>query len=402
MIVYKIKNIIAYFLIVAGVLYCSGYSYSTVGSAWIKVVMIFLCALGCFIFKPGINIRKKIRVTPVNLTIFMLSIGAIFSYIFNFEKNVWLDPIMLIATLEVANILTDKISFSRFIDIYGITLSLIVIVAIGINIVLNLGLNIPSYIYTNLRGQTFNTIWICTWVVGDNRIMGPFWEPGLFSTFLIIGLFFEVIINNAKKSRLWVIFTLIVGIILSQSAAGYLLLVLILYLWFHKGRKIKIIWDIITITLICLVVYFQDYISFLLYEMNQDVFWKLIEDSITANTRQFSPVICFQIFMENPLVGNGLSLAIERYNVLKNTVVDSLTSTNVFFLSAFGIWGISYTICWIEAFLKQKQYSITFRMLLLLLFGIILNKEPHYNLMLTYIVLFYLVKDTFTRHKNKI
>lgn len=103
---------------------------------------------------------------------------------------------------------------------------------------------------------------------------------------------------------------------------------------------------------------------------------------------------------DHDTVGNGLSLAIDRYNILKtavdgNLAIDSLTTTNVFFLSAFGIWGIGYSIGWVVGIMKAGHFSIMTRLLLFILFMVILNKEPHYNLMITYVILFYLCKENF-------
>lgn len=398
MTVKDIRSKTAFVFIAIGLLFCSGHSYSTVSSPSLKVVMLLLCAFGCFILSPYIKIQVSIN--TVSMIIGSIVIGSVLSFFLNWGENMWLDPIMMIGMMFIADLITERVSFARFRNVYGNTLASLTIVALLVAFLIDHGINIPVYIYENLRGQTYNTIWICTWISGDSRLMGPFWEPGLFSSFLLFGLVLETIIFQFEKKRTWVVVILIVGIIASQSTAGYLLLAFELFVWFQKSRKLHVIWDVVAIALILIGLYFQDYIALFLYGINQDIFWKLTTDSITSNTRIMSPVVCFKVFLENPIFGNGLSLAIDRYNILKtavdgNLAIDSLTTTNVFFLSAFGIWGIGYSIGWVVGIMKAGHFSIMTRLLLFILFMVILNKEPHYNLMITYVILFYLCKENF-------
>lgn len=395
MITKKIQLKIAYIFIAVGLLFWSGHSYFTVCTSTLKVLMLIICAIGCFILSPHIRINPKLNM--VSILIWSIAIGSILSFLFNWGNNMWLDPVMMIATMLIANMITERVEFIQFRYIFGNTLAILTIVALIVAFLVDKGINIPAFIYENARGQRYNTIWICTWISNDSRLMGPFWEPGLFSSILIFALVLETVIFQFEKKRLWIILVLVVGVIASQSTAGYLLLVFELFIWFQKGRKLHLIWDVVTGILFLLGVYFQDYIALALYGFNQDIFWKLTTDSITGNTRLMSPGVCFKVFLENPLVGNGLSLAIDRYNILKSSIagkfsIDSLTTTNIFFLSAFGIWGISYTISWIYGIMKKSNYSVITRVLLFVLFFIILNKEPHYNLMITYVMLFYLCK----------
>lgn len=405
MTIMNVRKKISFVFIVTGLLFWSGHSYFTVSTPSLKVFMLLICAIGCIILSPCIKIHKEI--TVANFFIGTTVIGAFLSFFLNYGKNIWLDPIMMLSIIFIANWITESVPLSKFRCIYGNTLAILTIIAIIVTLLVNNGIEIPAFIYENSQGRTYHTIWICTWLPGDKRLMGPFWEPGLFSSFLLFGLGLETIVFRFEKNRMWVVITLIVGILFSQSAAGYLLLLLELFIWFQRNRKLHAIWNIVVVVIILTGLYFQDYITLLLYEINPDVFWKLTTDSITGNTRYMSPIVCFKVFLENPVFGNGLSLAIEKYNLLKTTVgsnmtIDALTSTNVFFLSAFGLWGASYTIAWVAGIMKKKYLSIVVRMLLLVFFMIILNKEPHYNLMITYVVMFYLCKTKLTKETTDV
>lgn len=391
---------ISFVFIVIGLIFWSGHSYFTVCTPILKVLMLLICAVGCIILSPYVKIHRKVTIS--NLFIWSIVVGALFSFFANYGKNIWLDPIMMVSVILIAYCITDRIPFGKFRYIYGNILAILTIIAIIVALLVNNGIEIPAFIYKNLQGRTYNTIWICTWSPEDSRLMGPFWEPGLLSSFLLFGLVLETIVFRFEKSRMWVLITLIAGILFSQSAAGYLLLLLVLFIWFQKSRKIHVIWDILAIIVFFIGLYFQDYLTLLLYQINPDVFWKLTTDSITGNTRFMSPIVCFKVFLDNPIFGNGLSLAIEKYNLLKTSVdsnmaIDALTSTNAFFMSAFGIWGISYTITWVVGIIRTKCSSILVRILLFLLIMVILNKEPHYNLMITYVLMFYLCKAEYAK-----
>jgi hypothetical protein len=66
-----------------------------------------------------------------------------------------------------------------------------------------------------------------------------------------------------------------------------------------------------------------------------------------------------------------------------------LTSTSAFLLAAFGIWGASYTLHWIAAVLKQRAMPVMIRSFILVMVLCIVNKEPHYSMLMTYCIMFY-------------
>ena len=182
----------------------------------------------------------------------------------------------------------------------------------------------------------------------------------------------------------------IVGILLSQSAAGYILLVLSLYFVCvqHKNHKAFIDY-LVLIAGVYLLFNYQQLIDTLL-NLNQSVFWKLAGDNLTSNTRLNSPIACLDIFIRNPLTGTGLRYGTDIYTAMKSQYsMDSLTSTSFFYMAAYGIWGISYNILIFLAVFRQKALSVPLRVVLLVIILIILNKEPHYSITVTYVFLFY-------------
>lgn len=378
-------------LLTVGVLYLSAYAYSIVGGMTIKIAMIMLCIIGCMLIRPLIYLPNKVKF--VGITIFSISFGAFFSFILYKDNNVWLDPVFLILTMIVAYMITKRIEFSRFVHYYCSCMALFTAVAIVIWLFGELGIEVPGYIYTSLNGQQFKTIWICTWHMDYNRLMGPFWEPGIYASFAIIGIIFEGIFSG-KQMRKYVIVLLSIGILLSQSTAGYIIVLFAYYILLRSKKKLSLGIDLIVILLTIIGVFYGETIIYTLVDINEDVFAKLLGDQLTTNTRLMSPLACLNVFFKNPFTGLGMNYAVDVYNTYKPIYhMDALTSTNFFLLAAFGIGGITYTIGWILAFINKKTLSLITRLLLCIVFFLILNKEPHYSIMLTYIFLFYLLNQ---------
>lgn len=64
------------------------------------------------------------------------------------------------------------------------------------------------------------------------------------------------------------------------------------------------------------------------------------------------------------------------------------TSTSTYFLAALGIIGLLYTVGWL-AILGDHNLSIGERIIILTCFLLILNKEPHSAILVTFMILFY-------------
>lgn len=396
----KLKRLIGLLLITVGMFFCSGYYYSVGISIRVKFVMLAFALLGCAIINP--RIPRHFRSENGSSIVLVIVTGAILSQIFNWKQNPILDTIYIVVTLISALSVTEAISFDEFAEWYKKTMVFITSSSIIVQLISNFGIRLPSGQFVNVNGVKYETFGIWAWFDGNTRMMGPFWEPGLFSSFILIALIFELCFSK-KSINVFRCVVFSIGVIFTQSTAGYLLLALTIYIAFHMRRRIQIVWDILAIILVLIGIYFQDYISVFLNNANTDVFYKLAQDTMTGNTRLMSPQLCLQVFMEAPITGNGITLAITKYNQYRtNLRVDALTSTSAFYLAAFGIWGVAYTWGWIKSLLKMNGFSLIIRCLLVMLFILIINKEPHYNLMITYIVLLYFIRNSNNVDNSKI
>lgn len=386
---YKIGEL----LIFISIIFLSGHSLALVNGATFKIAFLFIGFLGCMIISRKIRITKKI--SSYYLFVFFLSIGMILAHSCNWNSNVWIDPAIILSEILLCYMISNRIEFSEFARKFSTLMCLFSIIAIAIYVLVNYGINIPNYTYTGLNGFNYHTIILCTWTGSYERICGPFWEPGLFATMNIYALLLEGAFSK-EKPRIYVIVPLIIGILMTKSTAGYLLMVLAIYFIVFKNKRHKIWIDLLSAILISGAVIFSTNITEFLYELNPEVFWKLTESSMTTDTRLYSPLVCFLIFLKNPILGFGMNGAINMFNTYKSVFeIDALTSTNTYFLAAFGIWGISYTIFMMYSVLKHKEISMIMRSVLLLLMILLVNKEPHYLIMTTYLMIVYMNRNKF-------
>ena len=393
----KSRAIWTYFLICIPCVFLSGHSYSIVVSNIVDVVMLVLGFVVCARQCPRVWIPRRINADGVFAI--CIATGAILSYIIYRNYNMWLDPLLVLGRIGLAYFISQRISLKNYARIYSNVMAFFSAIAICIYFLNTAGFPVPSYTYMGLDGRmAYHTVWLCTW--GDysklgmsDRIMGPFWEPGLYSSMAIYALLCEGCFTGQKPRKL-PIAIILVGIFLSNSTAGYILTLLAMYIVFFKSPQKRILFDIVTLFLMLILFFFSDRIIETLLRWNPTVFWKLAEQSITADTRLYSPVASFLVFMQNPITGLGMSYATEQYNLYKAVFgIDSLTSTSAFMLAAFGIWGIAYTVFLCRGVWRQKQFGFTVRILMVAIFLMIVNKEPHTSILFTYIMFFYLNKE---------
>ena len=74
--------------------------------------------------------------------------------------------------------------------------------------------------------------------------------------------------------------------------------------------------------------------------------------------------------------------------VASNSTVDSLTTTSFFQLAAFGILGFAMWLVTAWSVFATRRLPATAAFVLLVMFVIIINKEPHTASALTYMLIF--------------
>lgn len=232
------------------------------------------------------------------------------------------------------------------------------------------------------------------------RNCGMFWEPSLFATHLIIATVLELMTKEKANPARLVLFSL--GIFTANSSAGFALYFLCIFLLFVRKidtnlSPIKSIFAIALLVLaIILIVSFDSILAGTSLGENE-YFKKLSTDSVSSSSRMIAAEFNWKIFLSNPIFGAGYIEVAE--SISKIHVGD--TSTSLFMMSIFGILGCMYTGFIAYGIFRNKKLNIFSKILILAIALVIVNKEPHYNILLTWILIFYLNKnESFTGEKS--
>ena len=338
--------------------------------------------------------KKKLNIYLV--AYLMLVSMCIFSGIDNLTYY-----IIFISTITFAFGITLIYDFKDVVNIFlKIMVFISIISLIGYFLVNNTTLLNMLPIYNNINnveyriGLVFNYITII-----PKRNCGMFWEPGLFATYLILALIFELIFKEEKISKFRVIlFTLC--ILTTNSSAGYALLAFIFIIIFLNKNKNEInnklyyiSYIILFVAGILVIFNYSKIIESTEFHSNE-VFAKLISANIIESTRYRAINHNLSMFMKNPIFGNGIVKSLETVKYVSDT------STSTFMLNIFGILGIQYSIYIIYGVLKITKKTIYNKVILLVILLAIINKEPHEGIVFTWCILFYLLKESTVKKKG--
>lgn len=231
---------------------------------------------------------------------------------------------------------------------------------------------------------------------GFPRMMGLFWEPGLYANFLLFSIIIELFYS--KKTSWIKVFVFIITTILTKSTSGYFLLILAAFAYLTKRVKTESVSNAIfvffVLTLVIVCVFYNPIFSFLA-KLLPDVFGKMIDSNSSLLTRLESPMNFLTLFAQRPLTGWGIDNALEKYNAIKPDYVDSATATFPFFLAAFGLFAIPFIIFSITGLflIKKETLRAPTRILLVIIVFIVSNTELQTQVLGLLCIYFYGVKE---------
>lgn len=238
----------------------------------------------------------------------------------------------------------------------------------AIGFVLQLNKGIESYDYS---------------VVPILRNSGPFWEPGAFGGYLLIGLAFNMLLlNDDFKSYKSII--LIIGAISTQSTTTYIGLAYVLMASYLIKNKYNIGAYLFSVFLIFIVnVLFENMpiIGKKIYYQYQQFYDYIYGYSNVWNSqRLISTYSDFMVFLKYPLFGVGLSDH-TRWNI--HDYVEGAISTNGWmnFLVRWGIVGfVIYFVAMYKSFKKMTydKFASKNTPLILLFFVLLIGTSQDY------------------------
>ncbi|MBQ9162114.1 MAG: hypothetical protein IJX74_02450 [Clostridia bacterium] len=350
---------------------------------------------------------------PQNLALWLFMFMVLATAIVNVESGTNYSYIQITTLILAAYCIVKLYSFKQMAECYLVVMTVVSVVAL-IGYVF---LNNTSYLDFLPKVESINDMEYGVGVIYNyltmvpDRNCGMFWEPGLFATHLTIAMMLELITKQRASALRIILFS--ICIFTANSSAGFVLWFLCLILLFIRKRNtiigpIKNIFSVILLIIaIGVVINFDTILSETSLGENE-YFQKLYSESILDSTRSNAIGHNLELFATAPIFGVGYVTA------MSNIAYVADTSTTTFLMSVFGILGSAYTVFIIYGVFKIKKLNLLSKILVLAIILIIINKEPHHQILFTWVLIFYLanglsadvnsdkVNDNTVRGRNEI
>lgn len=375
------------FLSAVVVILNSGYYRTIASDSYVPLILlIVMAAVSLLVFrtKTGLLDSKLIL-------ILVIAVGIGFSILFNFSSANLLSGGRVLVMALCCYILLVRIGKDLFFKHFSRLMRIIIWLSIALWLYMN--------VFGSLPGRTYGEyadLFVVTAKAVGGRSMGVFWEPGVFASVVIMTMLVEFYYTEGKTSAYRLILYT-VGVLLSGSTAGILILLILLvaYLWRRWNFERYRLANFAFVALIALGLSFYETLFQWLYEVNPDVFGKLMETtSETTATRLNAPMANLQIFLQSPVFGHGFTDAATLFTSFMGIEgewnIVAQTSTGTQMLAAIGICGVAYTLAFFVPLFLGKKSGLGFvsRIAIAAIMLLITNKEPHLHIALTWLLMF--------------
>lgn len=242
---------------------------------------------------------------------------------------------------------------------------------------------------TNSNDVTFSVGYIYNFITAEPiRNCGPFWEPGVYASWLILA-FVLLNYNSGIRHKVLCNVIIILTILTTVSAAGYVLFLLALALLsFNISRRSKSKLAFvapITFVIIAAVLFMSGFIENMI--SSNKFLAELNSDALLNSSRLLAIEQNMELFWKSPFFGFGQSY------VIANTINVSNTAGSFYLLSSFGILGITYTLAIFYGIFRQRGLTFIEKLLVAIIFFIIINKEGQYDYMMNWVLVFILLSS---------
>lgn len=363
----------------------SGSPYTTINTD-----LSMLTVLIAFAILPIMLVFRREKNGKLLLALLLISIMILISMISHSEfysRAYW----RLLAVVIIVSYLIEKYGFRNIVKVYLDIMFFVSIISLIGYLLLNftsLLNNLPSV--TNINGVEYGVGIIFNYIKAlPERNCGIFWEPGIFASYLALAIAFESIINSNSIS--WFrILVFVVSIITTTSSAGYVLLIFSLGIVLLRGRKLsgyKKLLAIIVVIAIAIVAFNIDNIILNTSLAQNKYLIKLTSDRMNQSSRITSIYHNLSIFRKRVLFGAGINSVLNQMSSWADI------STSTYMLSIFGVMGSLYTLFIIYGIFSQKNINIFVKLFFFFILISIVNKEPHINIMFTWIIILGMLSD---------
>lgn len=404
----KLLRFFAGLVIFAVIFLNSGYTYTYLlqDTFYQSVVLMISFLLIAFIFvatydfsKPREMIKKK-RPTWLLIALSVFAIGA-FITIFTANET---SSLLIYASYGIrilcALLIAKLLNFEKFIKYYQIAIFVLTLIAIFVFLYfLITGFNfslLPEF--ASGKNTAFYNYFFLTFQYGEKRMQGIFWEPGMLASFLLLALSFEIIFRRRIRPLFFI--TYLVGLLLTFSTFGYACLTIVAILFVNK--KIRNFWVAAVLYILFFgsatsIFIFTDKIVPILVDILPAVFGKLINKGnivLFSGDRVHSLQFDIECWLKNPIFGNGMTKMSQYYaDAAITRDIHAQTSTLTYYLAEFGILGLAFPFFLILGLVSMKRPELENKIVLLMLYVLILFKEPHQGIMFDYVFMFLVVKE---------
>lgn len=369
----------------------SGYYRSTATDSYMPLILLIAVTL---LYLPPI---QTIRFWS-NKYVIVLGIGIFLSTVANFNVNNLLSGGRVLMTMLCVFILCKRLTLEKFSGALSFLMRWMIVLSVLLYGLSLLGLT-GSLPVLHQNSRYYYDLFVVTQSASvsanSGRVMGMFWEPGVFASAISVTMLFEYYLAGKKINPLGMALYL-VGIALSLSTAGFMIIFFIILglLWrrFAPG-KFRVSTVIFVIVVILLAIFYEDVFAWLAETMPR-VFGKLLRTtSGTTSTRMNCPTVNMEVFWKRPMFGWGFtdsSTQIARHMGMSNVRVVAQTSTSTQILAAIGVFGAAYSLAFVTPIFSANrlQYlGIEMRVILAVCGLLIVNKEPHVFNALTWMLL---------------
>ena len=363
----------------------SGSPYTTINTD-----LSMLTVLIAFAILPIMLFFRREKNGKLLLALLLISIMILISMISHSEfysRAYW----RLLAVVIIVSYLIEKYGFRNIVKVYLDIMFFVSIISLIGYLLLNftsLLNNLPSV--TNINGVEYGVGIIFNYIKAlPERNCGIFWEPGMFASYLALAIAFESIINSNSIS--WFrILVFVVSIITTTSSAGYVLLIFSLGIVLLRGSKLsgyKKLLAIIVVIAIAIVAFNIDNIILNTSLAQNKYLIKLTSDRMNQSSRITSIYHNLSIFRKRVLFGAGINSVLNQMSSWADI------STSTYMLSIFGVMGSLYTLFIIYGIFSQKNINIFVKLFFFFILISIVNKEPHINIMFTWIIILGMLSD---------
>lgn len=371
----------------------------------IGLILLFLFILPLKPKEILLNIKKKrfgkISIPAVFTIIFLLFV--LISFIINRNRsdniNTYLDIcFVVVASFLLSSRVSYKIIAKHFnnlliaFSLFSLFLYLMVCVgkySFGSSFFVSGSFRYDNYGFLNLfyNEKMYG-------IGGTPRFCSIFWEPGVYASFLLIALLNEIMF---KKTNIFNVLFFSVCLAFTRSTASIILYPFLIVLFISnkvKSNKIRSI--SLTASFLLIIVFFGLLLfgSNLLIKFFPSLFEKF-SGSISLTSRIYSPYYYFLTFsnsIKTIFFGmGGVSANLYYYSIAPSNLIDSGTSTSAYLMASYGLLGVFLTILPLIGIFFNKNWNISTKISISILFLFVFNKENHSSILFSILIIYYLM-----------